>query len=572
MDYLLTNFATTVLMLITVKFIQEAPARLQITLLMLALLNWFIPWHDLEVSLLAPSSLLPHNIDYFLPTEMMASNTTPGQVFANISHWGNVVQNVEWFSFSHVFTGLLCLGILLFFGDVLRYLRYLDSLNKTAEDRTELLVHYNLPAKAHYLCGISVKICQGCPPAMATGVIRPTIWLNRRLLNSSQLHSVLLHEVTHLRHCDPGLKWVTQLARRVFWWNPLVIKLIERIDLLVEMSCDQHCYAVKREKYSQDLAAIILQSHSGTSNQAAQISGFTSIHSQASANLLRLESLKSEKTLRLKFVALACVGTLLSSVACAQFNSSIVTDETDRLHAMALRVQAHRANQNKYSIYRPDTAKNAQFNRQMRELVALSKDALSPSHDVLNLAYSEIDAWYANRPALPAPQQREIAFHTTAVQHFLLQQQNRQSDYLDLVTQRFGAPEKVPVPLRYSTAAALIKLHRYENALEILQQFDLASPKTALGNFILAVEACMKQGKYEQALWLVNNRVVRNNTSEEIRLLKLRFNVLTTAGQTGPAEQIRADLANHYGVEKIPPQNFNGPALRVQWAPVLDHI
>jgi len=74
---------------------------------------------------------------------------------------------------------------------------------------------------------------------MLVGVFRPMIVLPHREYTVEQLHSILLHELTHMRRLDIAVKWLTLLVCAAHWFNPLAWIAKREIDRVCELSCDE---------------------------------------------------------------------------------------------------------------------------------------------------------------------------------------------------------------------------------------------------------------------------------------------------------------------------------------------
>ena len=74
---------------------------------------------------------------------------------------------------------------------------------------------------------------------MLIGIFRPAIVLPNREYSDTQLHSILLHELTHMRRWDIAVKWASLLACALHWFNPLVWLARREIDRNCELSCDE---------------------------------------------------------------------------------------------------------------------------------------------------------------------------------------------------------------------------------------------------------------------------------------------------------------------------------------------
>lgn len=96
--------------------------------------------------------------------------------------------------------------------------------------------------------GISRPVKLYCSPRCASplllGFFKPCIFLPSVDLPEDELRLTLLHELIHLKRCDPAYKWLTQLTICLHWFNPLVRRMAREIDRACELACDE---AVLRE-------------------------------------------------------------------------------------------------------------------------------------------------------------------------------------------------------------------------------------------------------------------------------------------------------------------------------------
>ncbi|MDO4540755.1 MAG: M56 family metallopeptidase, partial [Syntrophomonadaceae bacterium] len=71
------------------------------------------------------------------------------------------------------------------------------------------------------------------------GALRPGIILPSYELDAEQLRFVLLHELTHYRHCDNVIKWLLNAAVWMHWFNPLVHLMRREMEKASELACDE---------------------------------------------------------------------------------------------------------------------------------------------------------------------------------------------------------------------------------------------------------------------------------------------------------------------------------------------
>lgn len=76
---------------------------------------------------------------------------------------------------------------------------------------------------------------------MVVGLLHPRILIPRALtstLEPETLHDIVRHEIAHIRRCDLWLTAALRAVMALFWWNPLLRMINERLDLAREMACD----------------------------------------------------------------------------------------------------------------------------------------------------------------------------------------------------------------------------------------------------------------------------------------------------------------------------------------------
>ena len=82
---------------------------------------------------------------------------------------------------------------------------------------------------------------ENCSP-FVQGILHPRVVLPKSLLETLspvQLRQVILHELAHLRRRDLVWCWIPQIARILFFFNPVAHLVRHRIRLESELACDQ---------------------------------------------------------------------------------------------------------------------------------------------------------------------------------------------------------------------------------------------------------------------------------------------------------------------------------------------
>lgn len=144
------------------------------------------------------------------------------------------------------------LGVLIAFAaNLLGYVRFMKCLkteNKPPRDDENELFKKLLNGK-HSAALVRNKFAA---TPMLVGVIRPCIIIPDIDFTNKQLKNILLHEITHLRHFDIGIKWLTVIVTSLHWFNPLMYFIKKEISRACELSCDEGVIKNLNDEEKQD--------------------------------------------------------------------------------------------------------------------------------------------------------------------------------------------------------------------------------------------------------------------------------------------------------------------------------
>lgn len=87
---------------------------------------------------------------------------------------------------------------------------------------------------------------------MLIGVFRPCIIIPDVNLDDVQLKNILIHEITHQRHYDVGIKWLTMVVTSIHWFNPVMHFIKKEINNACELACDEGVIKHLTNKEKQD--------------------------------------------------------------------------------------------------------------------------------------------------------------------------------------------------------------------------------------------------------------------------------------------------------------------------------
>lgn len=140
--------------------------------------------------------------------------------------------------------------------------------------RLARLLREALPAGASLareVAGAAASVGLTSPPRVLTternvspfvcGLFEPRLVLPGELANSlspDQLRQVLVHELAHLKRHDLAWGWVPELAKRLWWFHPVVHWVAYRLRLERELACDQLAMAHSGNN-AADYAATLVQ-------------------------------------------------------------------------------------------------------------------------------------------------------------------------------------------------------------------------------------------------------------------------------------------------------------------------
>lgn len=95
---------------------------------------------------------------------------------------------------------------------------------------------------------------------MLVGLFRPVLFLPEQPLSQTQLHHVLVHELTHWKRGDLFFKWLALGIKCLHWFNPLVYVIARKADFYGEISCDltatQDMTTEERKEYIRTILAL----------------------------------------------------------------------------------------------------------------------------------------------------------------------------------------------------------------------------------------------------------------------------------------------------------------------------
>lgn len=121
----------------------------------------------------------------------------------------------------------------------LRFLLYLRRWASPVTNPATVQLFNELGNQLHLDRRPRLMTCQGLRVPMLAGLIRPVLLLPEYVPSDSALRYSMLHELTHFRRRDIGLKTLALLANALHWFNPLMWYMTRLVERDTELACDE---------------------------------------------------------------------------------------------------------------------------------------------------------------------------------------------------------------------------------------------------------------------------------------------------------------------------------------------
>ncbi|MCT6700007.1 M56 family metallopeptidase [Rheinheimera sp. 4Y26] len=536
MDYLITNLAISVSLLLAVLLLKSAPARVSFYLLMLALCSWFMPWQLMPG--LFPGKM---QLESFIGVDTIRVQTALLPLPTAETALQSGAAEPDWLmhlSWDWLATAALIPGVLLFLYRVWNYRSMLRQLQQDAIDEP----HLSSLSQPY-----PVKVTRLNTAAIATGIFKPTIWLNPQLLSRPELRSVLLHENTHLQQGDLRWLWLICLTESLFWWNPVCALLARKARQMQELSCDERCFALLQQQYQFDLASLLLKPLSGPAPQSWSVGPMLAMVNSPDFNMQRVKMLNKEKVMKIQHLL-----TMMTAVSISTFAAAHISQQQT---PAAATVEATA------SAARPEFSLN--YKIQKESLLKAAARAKSKDAAELKQVVANIDAWRHNRMPLGAREEQMLKLNAFTL---LAHVQHKLGQYQEIITAfESWYPDGTAVPyfLRNITANSYLKLNNPDLALKeltILQRETNNNLKP--GSLYMLALLHTQKADYAQALKTLAQPGMAQNTGTDL----LKYYIYSQQNDLVQLEQIKTRLPKEIAGKPalLPDAGFPGSPLLAQ--------
>lgn len=290
--HFIINLTVSALVLLVLKVGKGTP-RSNSFLCSFALFCWFLPF-----------SFLAHLIPDAFRVEPIIISQTVSTITAEKGSELPSVFDIHYAIF-WMLIFLTSIGILIFF--------------KTACD--EFMSARALRNKSSFELDIDLSKTHDTPiyvsPDISNGIllglISPIVVISSDVRHSKLVNLVITHEINHLSNRDNLRLFLLRFAECVFWWNPLVRKLVSKGRFYLEAVCDENSSSqYGLDNYTIDLASLMLSSPSHRTDKFA-----SAAFSSPSANMARIRLLKEKRHMTTRKKVLYAVTVLITLVVVA---------------------------------------------------------------------------------------------------------------------------------------------------------------------------------------------------------------------------------------------------------------
>lgn len=274
-NYFYISTAISLIVLILIKY-GKATSNANYYLSSLAITSWFIPYSYMAE--LIPKEIL---IEPVVIAFSQISSASIGSSEQN--HSFDLELWLKWGLWA-----LISIGVLLLINRSISFIKW----NNQVKNDSSLTLMSELSSKYQLPIYSVDKISSG----LLLGIFNPVIIISKLITYPKHIELIIAHEKQHLVNKDNLRLMLLEIVECLFWWNPLVRKLINYNRFFIEARCDESTSKeYGHSKYIEDLASLILlKHHDRPSNLVCTAT------SNSKNNIARIKLLKEKREMTLR--------------------------------------------------------------------------------------------------------------------------------------------------------------------------------------------------------------------------------------------------------------------------------
>jgi len=574
-NYLLTNITISILMLICFALLKNSPARLRFYLLLTALFSWLLPWQKVLVNLpidsIIPTQVSAYSQEFFtfMLLEANGVNNLSEQtsVESSATLINNTPQYITWFdgfaiSLESVFILSLLIGLVLITKDIWLYKRQINHWLQKSTPLPNLFSKHQIQInnKEQH---IPICLVEGCGPGMATGIVKPTIWLATYHYNTEHSKTIITHELNHIRQHDPLWMWLITLAQRLLWWNPIAYYLAKQAREQIELSCDERCAVELEKEYAYRLADLVLAS----TKEQQNFNPILGIKQSNNFNIKRLKRLSRGHNMKIKYLVATVITLTLSVFSALAINSTSVNRVSEQSTQANHVNEVKKHKRPKMKIY---SEHHDHYNQLIDEVLVIAQQAKSNDKYIIGNIYAELYQWHNTREILaPESLEKQLKRLEFTLFNNLLTKLERYDEILSLYTEMFPERSTPAKFFKHHIALAYSHTGQADKAIELMTSFAHKQPlKHRVGSLSVLKYVYWAAENYQQVINTADKiLILAPNKRAEISSLSAKYHAYNKLGEPTKADEVKNKLAQLFGKKPL-----HKPKSPIANSPFLDHV
>ncbi|MGX8127969.1 M56 family metallopeptidase [Clostridioides difficile] len=181
-----------------------------------------------------------------------------------------LIENITNFNNNHpnkdltlLFTCIWIIGVIFYLARILiKYVRFKNLIVDTSfevEDENINSTYRELLSELNIKNNIPLRYTDELASPAGVGLFKPYIFLLDLPYDKENIYWILKHELTHFKHKDILIKFMVVFVKAVYWFNPFVYIMSEKINSDCELCCDESVINECSSKQKKEYALTILR-------------------------------------------------------------------------------------------------------------------------------------------------------------------------------------------------------------------------------------------------------------------------------------------------------------------------
>lgn len=305
-SYFYISTTISLIVLVLIKY-GKGTSNANYYLSSLAITSWFIPYSYM-------AELIPKEI--LIEPVVIAFSQISSENIGNSekNHYFDFELWLKW-----GLRVLISIGVLLLINRIIGFVKW----NNQVKNDTSLTLMNELSSKYQLPIYSLNKVSSG----LVLGIFNPVIIISKLITEPKHIELIIAHEKQHLVNKDNLRLMLLEIVECLFWWNPLVRKLINTNRFFIEARCDESTSKeYGHSEYIEDLASLILLKHHDSPSNFVCTAASNSKNNIARIKLLKEKrKMTFRKKLTYTLIAFTAVTTMSWNTLATAISSEKVT-------------------------------------------------------------------------------------------------------------------------------------------------------------------------------------------------------------------------------------------------------